>query len=1684
MKTIKVFVSSPGDVQAERTVADRLIRAIAEELGIPISVQYSNLLRDSEPTDSPLIAGQPESGGLILCPYFWEYQRFSPELGYQDQIPNTSRFDLVITILWSRLGTKLHSRFRMPDGSEPRSGTEYEIAWAKAQRQKTPGVPALQVYRNRSQPNPPLDPPEKREEFFRQWDLLKDFFESWEKDRSGQFIGAFNNYDNLEGFEGLFREHFRDFLLTQVSDERQRRWLAQRAQARRWKENPFRGLQVFDFQHAPIFAGRTLAIDGVLTALIQQAEAGRPFVLVLGASGSGKSSLVRAGVLPLLIEPGVIEGIELWRRSVMRPAMAGSQNDMFDALAAGLLADEALPKLADLESKQPVKDLAAELRANPHGVADRVKDKLNQVSLEYCLRQEERLRELESNFRQQRRDADAANARLQLEKLPTPRTRLVLIVDQLEELFTSGFSEELQFKFISALTVLAQSGRVFVLATLRNDFYARYQQFNDLVELVKPAGKYDLRPPTPDEIGNMIRLPAETAGVRFEQDHLTGQRLDEALRDAAAATPESLPLLEHVLSLLYEKQVVRDDDLLRWSDYRELGELKGALAKHAEAVFSTLQPDEQRAFPLVMRYLVTLGQGEEEVPNRRTVPYRDFAARDRTDDDQKAGAKGFVDLFIAKRLLVADIDPHGQVNVTVAHEALLREWQRVKEWLAENREFLRMRDRLDSSLKLWLSRSKQKDDLLGPGLPLAEGEKLIRDFGPSLSREQANYVYASIAERKRRKEVQERIRYAVMAAISVLAIVAGFQWFQAEHQRQSAAQALKSEAQVTAKLQEQLRQASWASFNQAERQFQLGEWQEGIALLARAINFDPENQVLSERFFQELIVHRDKALPLLIGSFAHQDVVYHAAFSPDGARILTVSWDKTAKLWDGASAKLMASFAHQGTVNAAAFSPDGTRILTASADKTAKLWEAASAKLIASFTHQGTVNAAAFSPDGTRILTASADKTAKLWEANSGKLIASFAHQDMVQDAAFSPDGTRILTASADKTAKLWEAASAKLIATFAHQGIVYHGVFSPDSTRILTASGDNTAKIWDATSGELITSFDHKDRVYEAAFSPDGARILTASADNTAKLWEASSGELIASFTHHHLVYHAAFSPDGARIVTASWDKTAKLWDASSGKLIASFAHQESVQDAAFSPDGARILTASWDKSARLWDAVSGEPIVSFDHQDGLYQAAFSPDGTRILTASADKTANLWDTDSGKLIASFAHQDGVYQAAFSPDGARILTASADKTAKLWDTDSGKLIASFAHQDGVYQAAFSPDGARILTASADKTAKLWGAASGELIASFAHRDGVMHVAFSPDGARILTASRDSTAKLWDASSGKLMASFAHQDGVYRGAFSPDGTRILTASADNTAKLWDASSSRLIASFEHQDGVYQAAFSPDGTRILTVSADNTAKLWDASSGKLIASFAHHDTVRWAAFSPDSARILTASWDKTAKLWDAATPRDLAQQVKESGANTARTGSSVSMAGLLALQVESLSDVASGLQFSEDGSLVVVNEERRSQLTNELKEFAQDHRPNARFIRWFFSTRGDRTIFPASEVKIAEWVDNALLTNPNVTEEWLRNGLIHLPDHALLHITLAGFETDSKRADFLRSFGLARLPKNSLLCARAGELLLAQHQPELALVAIDKALLVDPTDLRAQHLRLKILEAMPR
>ena len=849
-----------------------------------------------------------------------------------------------------------------------------------------------------------------------------------------------------------------------------------------------------------------------------------------------------------------------------------------------------------------------------------------------------------------------------------------------------------------------------------------------------------------------------------------------------------------------------------------------------------------------MRHLVTLGQGEEEVPNRRTVPYRDFVATEGIDE--RAGAKGFVDLFIEKRLLVADTDPQGEVTVCVAHEALLREWVRVKSWLAENREFLRMRDRLDSSLRLWVSRGKQKDDLLGPGLPVAEGERLVKEFQTSLSLEEIDYIKASSGERRRREQARARqfqVAAAVLFVLLCAASIGAYFGFtgrvEAEKQKQDAVTAQRNLEAKNRELGSLLEEASWASFNQAERQFHLGQWDEGIALLARAVEFDPKNQIASERFFQQLILDR---------------------------------WKVTTPL--------------------------------------------------ATFQHESGVNSAVFSPDGARILTASADNTARLWDGGSGKLLATFQHESGVSSAVFSPDG----------------------------------------------------------------------------------ARILTASADNTARLWDGGSGKLLATFQHGSGVNSAVFSPDGARTLTGSWDNTARLWDGGSGKLLATFQHGSGVNSAVFSPDGARILTGSWDKTARLWDGGSGKLLATFQHESGVNSAVFSPDGARILTASADKTARLWDGGSGKLLTTFQHEGEVRSAVFSPRGARILTASADNTARLWDGSSGKLLATFQHEGPVNSSVFSPDGARILTASWDKTARLWDGGSGKLLATFQHEGDVRSAEFSPDGARILTASWDKIARLWDGGSGKLLATFQHEGEA-------------TSAAQELTHTFGAT-------FQHESEVSSAVFSPDGARILTVSRD-----------------------------------------KTARLWDATVARSLARLMVESQALR---------------QVGLLSELASGLEISEDGSLTAIPSGRRFKLITQVRDSAKEDELMSRFIRWFCSPIEERTIFPDSKMNNATWLDNQIVSIPSVPESLATNAFEAFPSRPLPELAMAKYAEDSAGADFLRSQALKRLPKDGAICTKAGEMLRDQRRPYLALEAADKALAVDTTSLPAHRLRVACLTDLNR
>jgi hypothetical protein len=448
MKVIKVFVSSPGDVHNERKIADELIRTLAKEFDVPVSVTYSSLLRAEARGDQANVdsIATDDSGNLVLCPYFWEYQRFELDKSYVAQIPNTGDFYLVICILWSRLGTELGPEFKLPDGSCPRSGTEYEIAWALEHARQAKGIPILHVYRNRSERSIRLGAEGTPEETLHQWNLVHAFLAERERDTDGRFIGALNNYTTLDEFEDLFRKHFRDFLSTQLNLDHLRKSLARKV--KRWEGNPFLGLQSFEFEHSAIFYGRTKAKGEAMATLAEQAQSGHPFLLVLGASGSGKSSLAQAGILPLLVEPNSVAGVGLWRRAVMRPA--GTVGDPFDALAAALIQPDALPGLADAESTAPVEKLAQQIRENPATIAARIETDLANTARQWKRDLQRQVAEREQEMCAAGRAAEAASAEAERKHLVEPRTRLALVVDQLEELFVSWFSSETQKAFVTA----------------------------------------------------------------------------------------------------------------------------------------------------------------------------------------------------------------------------------------------------------------------------------------------------------------------------------------------------------------------------------------------------------------------------------------------------------------------------------------------------------------------------------------------------------------------------------------------------------------------------------------------------------------------------------------------------------------------------------------------------------------------------------------------------------------------------------------------------------------------------------------------------------------------------------------------------------------------------------------------------------------------------------------------------------------------------------------------------------------------------------------------------------------------------------------------------------------------------------------------------------------------------------
>ncbi|MGB6297463.1 MAG: CHAT domain-containing protein [Rivularia sp. (in: cyanobacteria)] len=1144
---------------------------------------------------------------------------------------------------------------------------------------------------------------------------------------------------------------------------------------------PYRGLFAFGEQDADIFFGR----EALSKELYQRVQRREPLIAVVGASGSGKSSVVFAGLIPQLRKNSNIQIVHF------RPG-----KNPFESLAVALapLWYEANGNLtSDVNSDRQqfdVENLIAKLQ-DKRGLCEVVETIIT---------------------------PSVANS----------SPHLVIIADQFEEIYTlSPQSKQDTCNSIldSLLNAVNDSPGFTLVLTLRADFFHHAIKNRKFADALRNTN-YPLGPMNREELQRVIKLPAEKRGVKLERGLL------EIILDDVGEKAENLPLLEFALTQLWAFQ---EYGLLKTAAYRKIGGLQQSLALHAENIYTQLNSEERQRMQRVFIQLVRPGEGAADT--RNIVSKSDLQSSD----------WDLITLLNQEdaRLLVINYDQNKRETVEIVHEALINGWGRLNNWMAYHRQFRTWQERLKISIKNW--QEKNNDDgylLSGGGLGEAEEWLNSQEHFCYLSDSQREFIQLSLDARdqkiKEEKSKQKRTNLG-FAGLSIISLVfagfAGVNWMQSDI---TSTREKLNNLILTSKEFFNAQKYDDALFEaiKAKQLLENTLWKNHLSDYTLKVNIATDRPMI---FFTEpkqtIAAHKNRVWGVsfspdgntiasasadntvklwsikerkLIHTFeGHTAGVASVSFSPDGNTIASGSLDNTVKLWSVKERKLIHTFeGHTKTVRNVDFSPDGNTIASSSYDNKVKLWSVKDGKLI--HTLEGHTNLAMsvdFSPDGNTIASSSYDNTVKLWSVKDGKLIHSFkGHQSNVLSVDFSPDGNTITSGSDDNTVKLWSVKKRELIHIFeGHQSSVRNVSFSRDGNTIASGSDDNTVKLWSVKKRKLIDTLSaHKSSVWSVDFSPDDNTIVSGSSDNTVKLWSIKEDKFIDTLQGDRFdVNSVNFSPDGKTIASASLDNTVKLWSVKDSKLIDTLqGHKSSVFSVDFSPDGNTIASGSRDNTVKLWSVKNGEVIKSFQkHKDFVNSVNFSPDGNTIASGSDDNTVKLWSVKERKLIHTLhRHTNRIRSVDFSPDGNTIASGSDDNTVKLWSVKDGKLIHTFrGHISRVWSVDFSPDGNTIASGSSDNTVKLWSVKERKLIHSFkGHQQAVRSVDFSPDSKTIASGSEDNTVKLWWVKDGKLIDSFkGHTNTVRSVDFSPHGKTIASGSFDNTIKLWNLNFDKLL-----------------------------------------------------------------------------------------------------------------------------------------------------------------------------------------------------------------------------------------------------------------------------------------------
>jgi WD40 repeat protein len=869
-----------------------------------------------------------------------------------------------------------------------------------------------------------------------------------------------------------------------------------------------------------------------------------------------------------------------------------------------------------------------------------------------------------------------------------------------------------------------------------------------------------------------------------------------------------------------------------------------------------------------------------------------------TVSHQQSSINKVIDLFGYSRLLSFDRDPvtHGP-TVEVAHEALLREWARLRGWLNESRGDIRLQRMLAQAAGEWEAAGRDASYFVS-GARLAQFEGWAARASVALTPEERAFYEASLAERERRlKEEQARkareaalekrtrqVLQALAGVFLVAAIIAGGLAWWANTERGRAATA-ETDAR---------RQAGILLAQQAENEVQYGNPDRGVLLALEAAENYPYTAQAERALGQAVTLSR--AERFLAG---HTGSALGAAWSPDGKQIATSSADKTVRIWDVPTGKEVRRLDVKDMALTVAWSPDGNTLLYTTGDR-----------FLYTRGDQGV---------DVTLWDLKQDKQATIYTAPSYTTTGGIAEALVLaynanHTAAFSPDGRRLAFIT-DKTATVWDLAQGKALFELAgHTNLVYSVAWSPDGSRLATASEDNTAQVWDAVDGQaLLTLSGHQKAVTMAAWSPDGSRLATASRDGTVIVWEAATGKQIAQMkVDKEVVWDVAWSRDGNRLATANASGLVQVWDSMTGEAAFTLrGHARWALSVAWSPDGRHLVSSSHDTTVYVWKATPGVEQFTLEDPSGtLLGVDWSPDGRQILTAGGtyfepgvmDGVIQVWDAKSGQRVKVLDRTlnafDAFFELVFSPDGRHFLTRQdpyplpTHDQVLIWDMALGDVVNTIPvinRSEGfVRETDWSPDGKRIVAVTTTGLAKVYDAFTGEELVSFTgHPAGnfLQDVAWSPDGKWIASAAGggdgENMVRIWDAQTGlERMKLEGHEDAVNWVEWSPSGDRLCTASgdleaggSDNTIRIWDAQigKQQLVIS-GHTAAVWTCGWSPNGSRLFSASADGTARIWDATTGaELLRLDAPTPWYLYAVWSPDDRYLTVVGDSQPGRVW---------------------------------------------------------------------------------------------------------------------------------------------------------------------------------------------------------------------